>query len=175
MAGKTIPLSVRVTGEDSDFLAGLEVPGAATPSDKIRSIIRDARMQHEGEVNYEQGLAFQEQRLAPLLRRLRAAEHEAGMHSELMVQFLNWLPEVSAFLHAELGAEKAVSEQQLQTLEQGIADRMTGLLEACLRLAVTPKEPCYSPNCVRERTQPIIELSALIESSIMKSKGVSND
>ncbi len=170
MAGKTIPISVRVTGEDSDFLAGLDVPGAATPSDKIRTLIREARLRDAGEQSYSEGLSYQEQQLAPLIRTLRKAEHDLNIHSELLVQFLNWLPETTAYLHVELRAGDSGVDTQanLTALEKGMAERLMGLLEACMRLAVTPTEPCYDSSCVRSKLLPILELSSLIKSSIIE-------
>jgi len=170
MVGKTIPLSVRVAEEDSDFLAGLVIPGATTPSDKIRALIRDARMRHAGERSYAEGLTFQEEQLSPLIRQLRGSERELGMHSELLVQFMNWLPEATAYLHAELSEQGMDDDRKaaLLALERGIAERALSLMEACLRLAVTPKEPCYDTSCVREKVSPILELSTLVESSIIQ-------
>jgi len=174
MASKTTPLSVRVAEEDSDFLAGLDIPGATTPSDKIRALIRDARMRHAGEQSYAEGLAFQEEQLAPLARKLRGSERDLNMHSELLVHFMNWLPETTAYLHAHLGEENMGDEatDALLALERGISERLVSLMEACLRLAVTPVEPCYDTSCVRSKSAPILELSSLIKSSIIQKEGV---
>ena len=58
MPGK-VPLSVRVSQDDAAFLAGLAVTGATSPSDKLRALIRDARLRHEGCSGYAECFAIQ--------------------------------------------------------------------------------------------------------------------
>ena len=45
--GKSVPFSVRLTSEDAEYVAALQIPGAVTSSDKIRHIISDARKRRE--------------------------------------------------------------------------------------------------------------------------------
>ena len=46
MSSKSTPLSFRVSDEDAEFLAGLQLPGAVTPSEKLRVLVTRARMEH---------------------------------------------------------------------------------------------------------------------------------
>ena len=39
----TVAMSVRVPQVDAEFIASLDLPGASTPSDKLRAIIAAAR------------------------------------------------------------------------------------------------------------------------------------
>ena len=47
MSSKTVPLSVRISHDDAEYIAGLKIDDALTPSDKVRAIIRDARKARE--------------------------------------------------------------------------------------------------------------------------------
>ena len=42
-ATNRIPVSVRITQEDADFIAELKIEGANTPSEKIRELLKQAR------------------------------------------------------------------------------------------------------------------------------------
>ena len=43
-ATNRIPVSVRITQEDADFIAELKIEGANTPSEKIRELLKQARL-----------------------------------------------------------------------------------------------------------------------------------
>ena len=47
MSANRIPLSVRIDQEEADFIAQLSIEGASTPSEKIRELLKQARMSHE--------------------------------------------------------------------------------------------------------------------------------
>ena len=70
MSNKAVPLSVRISENDAAFLAGLDLPEATTPSDKIRALIWEARQRHQGGQVYGEAIQFQEDLLAPFLRQL---------------------------------------------------------------------------------------------------------
>ncbi len=176
MSRKTISYSVRVSGDDSDFLSALEIPGASTPSEKIRALINEARLNRAGSMNYADDLLYQEGQLFQLKRTILEMERDSKLHSELVRQFLNWLPEITAFLRSEVGSEDDQEpEKKLVSLEEGLADRVMNLFEMCLRLAVTPQEPCYETGCIKKRAQPVLELSRLINLSISLTRKESND
>ena len=45
---KSVPLSVRVSPDDARFISQIDIAGAATPSDKVRALLADARKRREG-------------------------------------------------------------------------------------------------------------------------------
>ncbi len=160
---KSTPYSVRVSEADSEFLSSLNIPGATSPSEKIRALISEARLNRAGTMSYSDGLSFQDGQLAALKRSLFEMERETNLHSELVIQFLNWLPEIAAYLRAELGSDvEKDAKDRLVALENGLADRIISLFEGNMRLAVTPVEPCYSPECIKSRINPILELLKII-------------
>lgn len=163
---KTVTMSVRVPEEDADFIASLEVPGAATPSDKLRAIIAEARLRQEGSGDFRRALALSEQLMRPARQRLRDAEHRLRVHSDLVAAVEDWLPEALATamtgpLHS--GAPDDEDKTELLELERELADRVFALLEAVLRLGVTRQCRCYDPAAIAHRLQPIMELARVIE------------
>lgn len=185
MPAKTIPLSVRVTDEDAEFIAGLAIEGATTPSDKLRAIIAQARRRVEGAEDYTTCLGLIEDFLAPAQRQLKTREHDLRVHSELVQVLSEWLPEAVAFFMSnarrEVGepghgaadragngardrsGDGAAVVRRLQDFERGLADRVFALLETVLRMGVTRRCRGYDPDLVRDRLEPILELSRVIQ------------
>ena len=64
-----VPISVRISQEDADFIASLQIQGANTPSDKIRELLRQARTLHTQGQDYESSLSLAEQPLYTLAMR----------------------------------------------------------------------------------------------------------
>ena len=176
MSGK-IPLSVRISQEDAAFLVALDVSGATTLSDKLRTLIREARLRHEGCHDYADCFAIQQQAWAPFVRRLRESEAASAMHSELLVPLAHWLADITAFLWADPPAKDSVpSDARLKSLESGAADRTFSLFEMILRMAVTKRNPCYDETAISRRISPLLELCNLAQSATpMKMEGPNDD
>lgn len=162
MPAKTIPISVRVSEADAEFLAALALPGAATPSEKLRALIEQARRRHAEGRTYESSLALVRELLEPLSQTLRARELSSRQRSELIADTLYWLPDLVAFLMAG-PAQRAKGEgRELAEFEAGVAHRIFRFIEAVLRLGVTAKAPCYDPGVVSAGIVGSLELSQLI-------------
>src|SRR5688572_17035553 len=164
MSGKSIPLSFRVTDEDAEFLAGLELPGAITPSEKLRALITRARLEHAQERTYEGSLGRVRELLEPTSQTLRAREMAIRQRSELIADTLYWLPDLVAFLMAGPESSRKGGED-LRTFEAGVADRIFRFVEAVLRLGVTAKAPCYDPDLITNGIAGTLELSQVILSN----------
>lgn len=165
MAGKTVPLSVRMASDDMTALSELNVNDAITPSDKIRKLIRQAHRRQKGQANYDEALAIAEEQLSPTLRRIRAHEARQHVHSDLIVYFLNWLPDVLAVVITTLDESGDDDHRQiLETFERDIADRIFGLQLEVLRMALTPSASFYRAKTLDERLPEVLELARLVES-----------
>lgn len=166
MPGKSVTLSVRLTPDDAAFLAEFSAPGATTLSEKIRAVIGEARQRRAGGSGYADCLAFLDGVLAPPLHRLREVETRAGMHSELLFQVGRWLPDMAAYVTANVpdGDEKNL-KKRLDELENGAADRIFSLIEQVLRLGVTGQSPCYDEAAVSKRAETVVKLSNLVDSA----------
>jgi hypothetical protein len=165
LSTKTVPLSVRVPYEDAEFIAGLHVNGANTPSDKLRAIINQARRRHQGGQDFGSALTFFEEQIAPVAHQIRKGERECHMHSELLGLANSKLPELLAFIVSYGADRESLDSEALQELESGVANRVFRLFEGVMRLAVTPRCPCYDENVISDRIDPLIDLARIILSS----------
>ena len=160
-----VAIGARVPQVDAEFISQLKIDGAATPSDKVRVIIADARRRHQGSNNYDACLEQVNGLLATTNRMLRHAELEAKNHSELLARTLDWLPDMMAYL---LSSKKKLEEgdpDEMLSLEEDVADRVFRLIESILQMGVTRHCTCYDKNLISERVQPILDLARVIEVS----------
>ena len=67
-------VSARLPSEDLQWLSALELPGAVTPSDKLRALIAQIRKQHEGALDYSACLAWLRDLLSSFVIELRGIE-----------------------------------------------------------------------------------------------------
>ncbi len=161
MPTKTTPFSVRLSEEDAQFIANLNIKGATTPSEKIRTLIQQARendfkKRHQ---NYEDYMERLHHWLSPIVVKYRAMELKKEHHSELVELFIEWVTEAMAFM-------LSVNEQKkwdLEMLEKQLSDRVFLLLEKILRLGVTGQAPCYDRAIIQNNIQPLMELIQIIQ------------
>jgi len=153
---------VRVSPEDALFIESMDIAGAANPSDKVRSLLADARKRHEGFSDYSSCLGMVQEMLAPTLHRLRAAEYREGVHSELVLELAQWMPEALAFLLTGLPDEHG-ERGDLEAFEEGVAERLFRLIENVIRMNVTNECRGYDPAVVARRIDPVVELVNVIQ------------
>ncbi len=157
---KSVPLSVRVSPEDADFIAGVEIDGAATPSEKVRALLAEARRREQGFSDYPSCMGMVQEMLSPMMQRLRTAELEESVHSELVLELVQWMPEAFSFLLTGLSAEE--SREGLERFEEGVAERLFRLIENVIRMGVTEGCRGYDPAVVARRMGPVVELVEVI-------------
>lgn len=163
-------LSVRVASEDIEFLSSLEVPGAVTPSDKLRGLIAQMRKQHQGTMDYAACVAWLRELLAPFVIAIRDVENRHQMHSEAVTAVIEWVPQIAATLLAERRFSKDAPEQAV-ALEDALIKRCFQLTTALLRLGVTPQTECYDPAAIEGHLGRVIELADLISADRKQRKG----
>lgn len=173
MAHKSIPLSFRVSDEDAEFLSRLDLPGASTPSEKLRVLIGEARRRAGNDADYAGCLREAQALLEPVRAQLREAELKTDAHSELVMQTLDWLPELLAFVMAS--ARRSVQSEpdsdRLKALEQGLAERIARMASAQLRLGITEQEPNYDPKVVKTRLDPVLDVAEFLLSKRRRDAG----
>lgn len=165
MTNKSIPLSVRISQEDAEFIASLELEGAKTPSDKVRAIIAAARQrqrQQQGD-SYSSNLITSQEMLNGARRHIKEIEHRYQMHSELISRLFDWIPETTAFLATAI-PENSDQEggKALQQLEKGLIRRTATLMQSVLQLGVTKQCPCYDEYLMEKHLQPVLDIAELI-------------
>lgn len=160
MASLTTPLSVRLSEDDTSFLAELEIDGAITASDKIRGLIRQARQRSEPVASFAAALTLSHEHLNVATRTLRIVEQEADCHSDVTVGLMNSAEE---FLALALAAPRAgATPEDLTRHEARLVDCAARMAEQLLRWAVTPTAPAYDPAVVTRRLASLTDIMKLV-------------
>ncbi len=164
LATKMVALSVRIPQDDAEFIAKLRIEGAATPSDKLRAILLEARRRQEGAQDFNGCIAMIQGLLSPARMQIQSSEMDHEMHSELLSRVMTWLPDIVAYIVANGGFVRSddTSAEKLRTMEQGVAERAFRLMESLLQMGVTKRSPCYDPDVILKRVDPIIDLASVI-------------
>ncbi len=158
---KSVPLSVRVSPEDANFIATMQIDGAATPSDKVRALLAEARKRKQGLHDYPSCMGMVLEMLSPTLQRLRSAELRESVHSELVLELVQWMPEAMSYLLTGLSEDQ--DREGLRGFEEGVAERLFRLIENVIRMNVTETCRGYDPAVVAKRMGPVVELVGVIQ------------
>ncbi len=168
---KSVPVSVRVSPEDAEFIATLKIEDAVTPSDKIRALIKRARLLESREKSYEGALSSFQSQFRAVLNQLALQEEQEKMHSELVRLFLDWLIEADAYAAAPpLSPECKKRSLELESFEQGVMERTLRLCETVIRLGITDAAPCYDPKIVSHHIDRVLDLSSVVSASRTKKE-----
>ena len=81
-ATNRIPISVRITQEDADFIAELKIEVRIRRLKKIRELLKLARLAHTQTRDYGSALTAQEQFFQAAKHEILHAEKQAGVHSQ---------------------------------------------------------------------------------------------
>ncbi len=168
MGNKKVSLSVRVSQEDAEFIAGLKIEDAITPSDKIRALIKQTKENTSMDQDFVGQLSILQRQLAPLLKQIKKAEHEEDIQSEFITITIECLMESLAFLTSyqiKQDTETKKTTIDLQSLENEMAQKVFRYIESVLRMGVTRKAPCYDSNLINKNIAQVLELASIISST----------
>lgn len=166
MVALNTPLSVRLSEDDFAFLAQLELEGAVTSSDKVRGLIRLARLRHQRPETFAGALTASHEALAPALRAVREAEQARDRRSGVVINLLTAVEEFLA-LSLSTPAEMAAADEATMTRHEArLVDCAARMTEQMLRWAVTPSAPAYDPGVVARRLAALNDLMTLITSAV---------
>ena len=161
MAIQMQTVSARLPSDDLEWLSALDLPGAVTPSDKLRALIAQMRKQHEGALDYSACLSWLRDLLSPFVIELRGIEHRERTHSEAVSAVIAWAPQVMAtMLSARDFGDEGIGRSR--EVEDALVQCCFRLLIALLRLGVTSAAECYTPDVIEKHLPRIIELVELI-------------
>ena len=119
-----IPISVRISQEDADFIANLQVEGANTPSEKIRELLKHAKLD------------------------VLHAEKELGVHSHILARLFELLPDLTATLVADVPTKSEL--EALKKYEREVMWRIVRLTDSILQLAVTGKGAAFDDSVLAQ-------------------------
>jgi UPF0288 family protein (methanogenesis marker protein 3) len=163
MANKMVQIGVRIPQEDATFISQLNVEGATTPSDKLRTIIAQARKRELGAHDYKECLATIDELLLPVRNQVRALELQQEIHSEFVLRTLDWLSDVLAFcLASRADLESSQKKESLEYFEQQLSSRIFRIIESVLQMGVTPRGPCYQPDLISVNLQQVLDITSVI-------------
>jgi hypothetical protein len=148
----------------------LEINGATTPSDKLRAIIEEARLQREYARDFAGSYRMIQEQLAPVIEKIKKVEFENGIHSALLARTLEWMPEFYAFCLCSLPTEKLESTEELRKYEKGAVDRVARLLESLLHLELSRQASSYTPKVFRDHVDSLKELIQIISNTSPKQE-----
>ena len=154
-------LSARIPTEDLEWLVGLDIQGAVSPSDKLRALIGQMRRQHEGRSITSAAWAGCAIWWRPSSARIRALEHHNRMHSEVLTLVAEALPQIMATLLSERGLANDAKKRAIE-VEEIVVQRCFQLLTSILRLAVTRDAACYNPKVIDTHVPPVLEIAEII-------------
>lgn len=166
MASLTTPLSVRLSEDDTTFLAGLEVEGAITASDKIRGLIRLARQRAETPDSFSAALAHSHDQLGAAVRGLRILEQELGEHSDVAAGLMAAAEEFLALALTAPRPGGQGSRADLVRYEAKLVDCAARMTEHLLRWAVTPTAPAFDAKVVSRRMVQLGDIISLTTAAI---------
>lgn len=159
-----IPLSVRIDQEEADFIAALQIDGTATPSEKIRELLKQARLAHEGGRDYAAALNRAELFLQTARHELLRQEKALGVHSHILARLFELLPDLTATLAADFPAENSVAA--LKKYEREAMWRIVRLFDGILQLAVTAKGAAYD-DAVLDELDNTLKLAKIVSEQVL--------
>lgn len=165
MASLNTPLSVRLSDEDTSFLANLEVDGAVTASDKIRGLIRQARQRAEPVDSFPAALVISHEQLAAAVRAVRIIEQDLDCHSDVAVGLMTVAEEFLALALTAPRPGSAGAADDLVRHEARLVDCGARMTEQLLRWAVTPTAPAYDPAVISRRLADLADLMRLVSAA----------
>jgi hypothetical protein len=165
MASLTTPLSVRLSDEDTGFLAALEIDGAVTASDKIRGLIRQARQRSEPIESYSEALSASHEHMTSALRALRLIGADLDMHSDVAVGLLGVAEEYLALALAVPRPGPRATRDEVVRYESRLVDCAARMTAQLLRWGVTPHAPAYDPAVVSRHLAGLVELMRLVSAA----------
>lgn len=166
-----VPISVRISQEDADFIASLQIQGANTPSDKIRELLNQARTLHTQGQDYESSLSLAEQQLHTARHEILTLEKELGVHSHIVARIFEILPDLMATMMADY--PKTCDKSALIDFEKEAMWRVVRLMDSILQLAVTGKGAGYDDGVLEELSNTLL-LAQLIHQTKNNAKQEKN-
>ena len=158
---KSIPVSLRISQEDAAFLASLKIGDAITPSEKIRELIKAARMEGQQDRNYASCEEMASKMIRPVAAAIHAAEKNEAIHSELVSLQIEWLIEMLAYVSSY--AIEDLKAKEIEAFERAVAERCFRLFTSVARLGITKKAPCYDPEIIRTKLIDVFEILYIVE------------
>jgi hypothetical protein len=158
---KTIPLSVRISHEDAEFIANITIDGAKTPSDKIRAILKEKRKSKLAGNNYSEVLTNIENYLLPISRQIKEIQHEKNTYSQVIDPIRDSLADLLAYF---ISSGKIIDDTLgCQEFENELMERVSRLFERTIHLGIIQSTNSTRKNVFRNKLNIYIQLLRLLD------------
>jgi hypothetical protein len=164
-------ISIRIPDEDFQWLLSLDGADARTPSEKLRSLLVQARRQEAGLADHDLCFAWMRGLVQPFVDSVAAFERKQKIHSDVVSAVAEWLPRVMATAVSTRIGEKSALDKAKE-VEAALARQSFRLLTTLLRAAVTSVPATYDKDVLDESLHDVIEIAAII--STRKEKELKN-
>ena len=165
---KTIPLSVRISHEDAEFIANLNIDGAKTPSDKLRAILREKRKSNLIGNDYSEVLTNIENYLLPISRQIKEVQHKENTFSQVIEPIRDSIADLLAYFISS--GKKIDNTLGCQEFENELMERVSRLFERTIHLGIIQSTNTTRKNVFRNKLNTYIQLLRLLdnETKLMK-------
>ena len=154
---KSIPLSVRISVEDAEFLSHYEVPDSKTASDKLRAILKAERQRAEGANDHGAAVELVEVMMRNFRRQIRSAQRSQAMRSDLVALAYDEIPELVASMMV-VPRDWSGSDENLRNFEGELLDLLFHLIEQMLNPVLLKRGSYYDSNLVSNKYASILDL-----------------
>lgn len=161
MASKSVTLSVRISDEDAAFLARLDISDAHTPSEKMRALLASERRLRAGPRDVAEASDMLSDLMRPARRRLREAELDQPVRSEVLEKLYDRMPELAALALA--GPPAGAKAAELAEFEARMLDTAFSLFEDIIRAGLLTEPRCHDAGMLTTRLQAVTELADLVK------------
>lgn len=169
-------LSIRIPDDDFQWLLSIDAPGARTPSEKLRQLVTKAREQDADMSDVRRCTTWMREFTQPLLDAVVNAERTHKLHSDLLANACEHIPNIMASLiSAQTTLSGSGSEQPLGALQETEAILMQQcfrFFNSLLRIGITTNPSLYDGKLLDQYLDEILEITAII--STRKAKENSN-
>lgn len=153
-------LSIRIPDEDFQWLLMQSDGNVRTPSEKLRSLLQQAREQQQGLNDPERCAARMRQLVQPFIDEMGVVERERQVHSDLLAAVAEQLPGIMALLVAGRPAQEGAAG----ATEALVAQRCFRLFASLLKGAIVSNPAVYASGVYDRHLPDIIELAEIISS-----------
>ncbi|WP_310622021.1 hypothetical protein [Flexibacterium corallicola] len=139
MPHRTISMSFRLSEQESEILARMQVPGATTPSEKLRGLIHNSPGQLDQLPPTQQ--------LRKVLEDVRARLDASDERSDFLSSLVDRLPLLVGTLTGK------AADTSVKDLEAAVLHEVYELAEQCRRCLTSPHANQLNPDLVKEYQQ----------------------